>query len=429
MYYHLFVWAGKTFKGMLALAAGFFLINNLHAHAPMLIRLAASGAGMQNETVIYFDSLATTGYDPAYDAPSLGAAPGYLNIVTSLNNIDYQVNALPLLTQTRLIPVKITTGTTGQYQISASDIQNLPQGADVILHDLYAGTPHNLRTGSAAYLISDTETVVRFELEIALATLSNFSGSATPPVCMTSADGVLGVTAPAAGPYDFYWKDSANNIVHVSLNKAWADTFGQANAGTYRVDVNLTGTNSCALLYYSLMPSQSPQAGFTMAADTIYMHENEAVAQFYNTSINSQSYWWDFGDGMGCDSVSPMYAYMQLGTYTVTLSASGSACPETSYVKRTVTVAGGTTGMGNVNAGRVRLSRYAGLWQLDFECDARELDIRVFDLAGRTVYSRRLREVRGGTRIGIDTLPKNTMLLLHINADNIQQVYKLLSAG
>lgn len=427
MYYHLFMWVSKTFKSMLTLI-GLLFINKVCAHAPMLMRLAASGAGMQNETVVYFDSLATTAYDPAYDAPSLGVAPGYLSIVTSLNNIDYQVNALPALTQTILVPVKITTGTSDTYQVSASEIQNLPQGASLILHDTQHGTSHDLRTGPATYFISDTETVARFELEIALTLFSNLAPQTLPPACRASADGVLTVSAPAAGPFDFYWKDSVNNIVHTSLNKAWADTFGQANGGSYRVDVNVAGTNSCALLYYSLVPSHGPQAAFT-AADTIYMHGNEAVAQFYNTSANSQWYWWDFGDGMGCDSVNPMYTYMQLGTYTITLSASGSACPDTSYFKKTVTVAGGTTGTAGINDGKVTLSQCGGTWQLHFAGGAKSVELRVFDVAGRTVYSRLLHEVRRGARVSIDGLPVNTMLLLHISGHQLQKVYKLVNAG
>ena len=428
LYYHLFMWVSKTFKSMLALVAGLLFINKVCAQAPMLMRLAASGAGMQNETVVYFDSLATTAYDPAYDAPSLGVSPGYLSIVTSLNNIDYQVNALPALTQTILVPVKITTGTSNPYQLSASEIQNLPQGANLILHDTQNGSSHDLRNGPATYLISDTETVARFQLEIALTLFSNLALHAVPPACRASADGVLTVSAPAAGPFDFYWKDSANNIVHTSLNKTWADTFGQANGGLYRVDVNVTGTNSCALLYYSVAPSQSAQAAFT-AADTIYMHGNEAVAQFYNTSANSQWYWWDFGDGMGCDSVSPAYAYMQPGTYTVTLSAGGSACPETSYFKKSITVAGGTTGLAGANEQQVQLVQCDGAWQLHFEGEAGAVDLHVSDLAGRTVYSRRLHEVRPGARVNIDGLPVNTMLLLHISGHQLQKVYKLVNAG
>ena len=56
--------------------------------------------------------------------------------------------------------------------------------------------------------------------------------------------------------------------------------------------------------------------------------------QFTNTSFNAGSYTWDFGDGSPVSTdASPLHTYTALGTYTVTLTASGGTCGTDSEVK------------------------------------------------------------------------------------------------
>jgi PKD repeat protein len=58
-----------------------------------------------------------------------------------------------------------------------------------------------------------------------------------------------------------------------------------------------------------------PTADFTHSEDGISI-------QFTNTSLNSSTYEWSFGDGSSSFDVSPAHSYAQNGTYTVTLTAS-----------------------------------------------------------------------------------------------------------
>jgi hypothetical protein len=308
----------------------------LNAQQATLMRLTASGNSMQNETVVYFDSAATYNYDPQFDAPSLGVNDGYLNIVTRLSNIDYQVDAVPDLLQNVSIPVKITTGTSGTYSVYATDINNLPQGAYVRLRDSYNNTDFDLRSGTAQYYISDTETVARFVLLISVNVVHNVSLTNLNPTCSASGNGSIQAMATGAGPFNFYWKDSLNNIIRIATHKN-ADTLAAINAGTYRVDVTSPGTNNNATVYAHLSGSMSAKADFYFPS-SVNLTNGVANVHFTNTSLNAQAFTWDFGDGMGSSLNNPNHYYNQVGTYTVTLSATNSTCPEISVRRQVLTI-------------------------------------------------------------------------------------------
>ncbi len=62
------------------------------------------------------------------------------------------------------------------------------------------------------------------------------------------------------------------------------------------------------------IPASQPRANFTFEKDGL-------TVTFTNTSANSSSYSWDFGDGMISTEESPTHTYAAEGAYTVTLTA------------------------------------------------------------------------------------------------------------
>jgi PKD repeat protein len=327
----------KIFLGLVCFTQ--FGLSNLKASTtPMLLRLEVTGQSMSNETVVYFDSSGTFNYNDQYDAPSLGVSPGYLNIITRLDSIDFQIKCLPLLIQNISIPVKVVTGVSGSYQIYANDIQNLPSGACIMLHDNLTNSDYDLRLGSYTCNVSDTESVTRFMLNISISSLS-VSGSSLNPTCSASgngyivANGVIGVA-----PWNYYWKDSLNNIIKTSLLKSTPDTLFGLNVGVYRVDINSNGTCNNGTLTFSLQSTLATTALYTASSDTISIDDTEGV-QFINKSANAGSFWWDFGDGSGVNDTNATYHYTSPGTYTVTLTAFGSVCNDTSIYSKEITIA------------------------------------------------------------------------------------------
>lgn len=69
--------------------------------------------------------------------------------------------------------------------------------------------------------------------------------------------------------------------------------------------------------------NEAVTAGFTASAN--YSCTAPATVQFTNGSHNADSYLWDFGDGTTATTASPAHTYNAPGSYTVSLTASGSA--------------------------------------------------------------------------------------------------------
>lgn len=347
---------------------------------PMLLRLVADGQTMQNETVVYFDSAATLAYNPQFDAPSLGTTGGYLNIASRFSNIDYQVKGLPALTQGISIPIKLTTATSGNYQLYCEGIDNMPAGACIFLYDSYTAVNWDLRGGAYSCAVADTEQTARFTLAIITSTLSAPSTVVAPPACSQSADGKIVASTFGSGPWNYVWKDGNNNILKTSLNLNTADTLNMLNAGFFRVDVNTAGTCNHSISYFALTPTHVPVAAFT--CDTI-VNEQEDV-NFVNMSSQAGSYWWEFGDGMGSSDEHPLYAYAAPGTYTVTMAAYGSVCADTAKSSRVITVSGTTATQVIASAQEIAISRDASGYFVQFQfASATDVTIRVSDCLGR----------------------------------------------
>lgn len=329
----------KNIYKILLLVSVFFQLteSSLKASTPlMLLRLEATGQSMSNETVVYFDSSGTMSYNYLYDAPSLGVSPGYLNIITRLDSIDFQIKCLPPIEGQVSVPVKVVTGVSGAYQIYINGLQNLPGGACITLYDNLTNNSFDLRQGAYSCNISDTESVARFQLNISVVSIPVF-GNQLNPTCKNSNNGFI--TANSTGGnmfYNYYWKDSLNNIIKTSLHKNGPDTLFNLNPGFYKVDIGIDSTCNNGTNVFILQSTMPPMALYTTIADTLLL-DNTGI-QFTNASINAGNFWWDFGDGGGTNDTNALYNYSSPGTYTVTLSAFGSVCTDTSTYFKSITI-------------------------------------------------------------------------------------------
>ncbi|OFX28023.1 MAG: hypothetical protein A2033_14620 [Bacteroidetes bacterium GWA2_31_9] len=86
-------------------------------------------------------------------------------------------------------------------------------------------------------------------------------------------------------------------------------------------NVNITNSTTTVLDVQLARTSIPPVAGFT-AVKTNYCSAPVTV-QFVNSTVDASSYLWDFGDGNTSTEFNPTHIYDALGTYTVSLSATG----------------------------------------------------------------------------------------------------------
>ena len=345
--------------------------------------LIATGSGnVSSEAAVAFGANATLGND-AYDTPALP----WNNILQITSNTASQtkncaVNALPALTQNYTVPVKIRSGTTTQYTLTPTFLNNIAAGACLNLHDNYTNTDYNLRSGPITLTINDTElTVPRFVLTITTSPLS-VSGSSQNPTCANSGNGYMVATASGAAPWNYYWKDNNNNIIRTSLNKSTDDTLNNANAGSYHVDINTAGTCDNGTVVYTLQGTISPTALFTTPSTTVTLSADTVNVSFTNTSTSANTYLWNFGDGSLASSTNAMHQYTSAGVYAVSLTAVNALCGDTSVYTQTIVVdtASYTTGIKTfaANENNMLISRDAVGYYVQFNSRIKQMRLYLF---------------------------------------------------
>jgi hypothetical protein len=129
--------------------------NNVRTHSTqafwkseenMLNRLSLtiSNGEVSDETVIYFNEEATTGLDYEYDAAKL-LAPAAPQAFTMLGDTRMAINTYNNTGETPSVPMGINAPETGQYTITASNIESFDASIPILLEDLVEGEYINLR--------------------------------------------------------------------------------------------------------------------------------------------------------------------------------------------------------------------------------------------------------------------------------------------
>ncbi len=316
-------------------------------------RMQMSAAGAMNEAVVRFDANATMGFDNRYDF--LDQAPGVVGLI-QISTISlgkaYTVNTLPDLTQNYSIPVLITSGTTGPFQFTAVDLQNMPAGVCIKLHDNYTSTDYDVRSGPFSLTVNDTETVARYRLNITVSPLS-ITTNAVQTNCANSNTGYIAADGNNAGPWNYTWRNGSGTIVKTSLNKASSDTLLNLNNGVYSVDVNTVGFCDNATQTFTLTAPAATTSAFSVSSNTVIVNNN---LTFTDNSTNANAWFWTYGDGNTSNMQNPIYAYTTPGVYTVTLSSINTACNYTVTSTKVITVLG-TTGVSTVANGETIVSK------------------------------------------------------------------------
>lgn len=307
----------------------------------MVFRLAVDGATKwHDETVFHFNSNATNGFDTDWDAHKMNSLnKGAVNISSKMAGVSYSINALPSLGNTAnlSIPVIVNAGNKGSYTISPMQIGDLPAGACVTLHDSLNGNNQDLRTGSYTFSVADTTVPRIFSLNITMTSLATVT-NASMPTCSNKNNGLITAKGNNAGPWNYTWKNSGGVIVKNTLGKTTADTLSNLASGVYSVDIHTVGSCDNGNQSFSIVSPPAPVSSFVPSVDTVYLSSGSAMVSFTNTSSNTNSYYWNFGNGNNSTSMNPSNIYTAPGVETVTLSAFNSNCSDTVVSNKIVVV-------------------------------------------------------------------------------------------
>lgn len=299
------------------------------ASSQPLMRLNLSNAsGFNDETVLYYASGATDFFDSDFDAYKMRGQDPKAPIIALEKSVEFQVNGVTPISGSFTMPLKTLTGYAGTYTISAKNVSSFPMGTCINLYDKFTNTTTNLVTSDYVFNLADTTTVARFDLNISVTPL-NINSTTSDPSCAQPNSGEITAKGTNSGPWNYYWKNSVGNVIKTSLAKTSADTLKNLSGSSFTVEVNTVGMCDNNTTGFILNPVIIPAAAF-VSEDSAFMTLGAQI-NFTNTSVNSSSDYWDFGDGIGFSTAtSPFYNYTSIGTYTAMLvSTSSTGCNDT----------------------------------------------------------------------------------------------------
>jgi len=156
-----------------------------------------------------------------------------------------------------------------------------------------------------------------------------------------------------------------------------------AHSGTYQVQ--LISSNACGIdtIIKSVNVVCEPIANFNYSVSYLSV-------SFSDSSLNSSSRVWDFGDGSSDTSLNPSHTYTQSGTYQVCLISNNSCSSDTICQSFTVLVNNISSYQFNKLV-KVYPSPTTGQITVDLVNTYKEVDITIRNVIGQIVLSKNLK--------------------------------------
>jgi len=161
------------------------------------------------------------------------------------------------------------------------------------------------------------------------------------------------------------------------------------SSGTYQIELIAAGGggNDTIIRVQSIDVWQSPQPAF-QTADTLLFLPNSTAA-FVNQSDHATSFQWSFGDSSQSTDQNPWHQYSSPGSYDVSLTAGNPACPWNTTTRTDYIHVQQATGIDDESvfmdvAVKPNPVTDKGAILLSLR-KSREVSIRLFDVAGRSI--------------------------------------------
>lgn len=322
-----------------------------------LLRLNLLGPNNSiDESVLYLENGATKNFDDAYDSYKLGSNNPLAPVIAiNYNNFDFQINAVSPINGSFTIPLKTTTGVSGNYTIGINNLSSFPSGACIVLLDKANANSINLKASDYVFYLSDTTAAPRFELQITLNHLS-VNAQIQQPDCISPDKGFVTVKGTNNGPWNYVWKNN-DVLVQTNLNMASADTLKNLSEGAINVEITTIGQCDYNQLQFTIYP-QTPVTANFWGIDTLWLG-NASSTQFFNQSLNAQGLFWLSGNSNNTSSnENPVFTYTEPGEYNITLIVtSASGCVDS--ITKKLMVMDGLVGLRQLTASPLRLKTLA----------------------------------------------------------------------
>ena len=163
-----------------------------------------------------------------------------------------------------------------------------------------------------------------------------------------------------------------------------------SSTGTYAVKLVATGPAGTDSLTQNITITVNPLPEADFYANDTLLYLPDAVAIFVNSSVNADSYFWDFGDGTVSTDLDPWHDYTQTGYYTITLIAISNNCSDDTLILYDYIYVEPESGVYELDTEffiNVYPNPNKGTFQLSFGVDMlKNVSIQVVNNLGQVVY-------------------------------------------
>ncbi|MBL4716318.1 MAG: PKD domain-containing protein [Bacteroidia bacterium] len=184
------------------------------------------------------------------------------------------------------------------------------------------------------------------------------------------------VNEPASHGFIMYTAEQKDGNAEGTVIENTAGIYFDFNPAVVTNTVSLTVSDT-VFINKKFFPCEKPVGGFGYI-------DNELVVTFSDSSLNNDTYYWDFGDGSNDNTQNPVHTYDADGTYDVTLVTSNDCGSDTT--SRSITVQ--KTGLEEVSS-RVQIypNPNNGQMFIDLGENFNEvISITIHNIIGETVY-------------------------------------------
>ena len=289
-----------------------------------VLRITIHGLdSINDEMVIHLNEAATSNFDGSYDAKKIFSNDPTNPSISSVNNAnDLSINSLPFSGNTTSIPVRVTVGSNGMYNLSWNGMEGFPESSCFVLEDLDNGTKTAIEKDAVYYFTA----TVGFKAPRFLIHVSTpLPRTVAEASCSNTQDGSITLTNPSNASTKVQLKDGSGNFIKEAVVNG-TYTFDKLATGTYQLSYPSSACGSM-IQTVNVTAAKEVSANFETSSSTAFT--NEAVT-FTSTVSKGNNITWDFGDGITAVGESTIsHKYQSSGIYTVSMTNQKGECSST----------------------------------------------------------------------------------------------------
>ncbi|MFN8310945.1 MAG: GEVED domain-containing protein [Chitinophagales bacterium] len=337
-------------------------------------------AGNKDITRIEFNSDATAGFDPQYDANKFHSSPGFATLYTLRNSTSsdwMSVNAFKSISETPSVEMGFEPGVNGQYTMTfdAADLANFDATSYIFLEDRKVGgnwidvRANHVYTFTTAIGDNWNRFVLHFTPPIEVAT--------TQASCNTS--GSIELTQPGTASWTYTLKDAAGTAISNGTINSSNPVTMPVNAGSYTISL-VDANGYVASKAVTVGGVQGIVGSFSASAATAHVNDQ---LNFNNTTTGAVTMEWTFGDGAVATGNTVAHQYANPGVYTVTLKVTNAdGCQSTTSQAITVSSVNGVNEVQLTNG--INIFSFENRVMVDFtKLKGVDATVQVYNLIGQ----------------------------------------------